>query len=105
MRRTCEAPRCTELAAIALAALGLYHGGAHEIVDLAVRGSGADYLVNSARHLLEIAGRSRKPDFEAGWQQRLHRLEERATSGFYLCVIEFESLTGRLLFRAGAPGT
>jgi hypothetical protein len=68
-------------------------------VDVAVRGSGADYLVGSDRHLLEVAGRSRKADFEAAWQQRLHRLEDRATSGFYLCVIECESLTGRMLFR------
>jgi hypothetical protein len=48
---------------------------------------------------LEIAGRSRKSDFEAAWQQRLLRLAERTTNGFYLCVIEFETLTGRLLFR------
>lgn len=43
---------------------------------------------------------SRKSDFDVAWQKRLHRLEKRATSGFYLCVIEFETLTGRLLFRA-----
>src|SRR5262249_35811803 len=59
------APVRIELAAIALAGLALYHGGGHEIVDVAVRGSGADYLVDAGRHLLEIAGRSRRSDFEA----------------------------------------
>jgi hypothetical protein len=72
--------------------------GGHEIVDVAVRGSGADYLVDASRHLLEIAGRSRRSDFEATWQQRLQRLRERATGSFYLCVLELETPAGRLLF-------
>jgi hypothetical protein len=100
VRRTYEPPRRIELAAIALAALGLYHGGSHEIVDVAVRGSGADYLVDSAHHLLEIAGRSRHSDFEVAWQQRLQRLKERTTGSFYLCVIELQTPAGRLLFSA-----
>jgi hypothetical protein len=100
VRRTYEAPRRIELAAIALAGLGLYHGGGHEIVDVAVRGSGADYLVGAGHHALEIAGRSRRSDFEVAWQQRLQRLGERATGGFYLCVVELETPSGRLLFRA-----
>jgi hypothetical protein len=74
--------------------------GGHEIVEVAVRGTGADYLVDTSHHLLEIAGRSRRSDFEAAWQQRLQRLEERTSGGFYLCVLEWESPTGRLLFRS-----
>jgi hypothetical protein len=99
IRRTYEASRRIELTAIALAALGLYHGGGHEIIDVAVRGSGADYLVDGARHLLEIAGRSRRGDFEVAWQQRLQRLTDRSHGGFYLCVVELETPAGRLIFR------
>ena len=67
-------------------------------MDVAVRGSGADYLVDSAHHLLEIAGRSRHSDFEVAWQERFQRLQERATGSFYLCVIELQTPAGRLLF-------
>jgi hypothetical protein len=98
VRRTYELSRRVELAAIALTGLALYHGGGHEIVDVAVRGSGADYLVDPAQHLLEIAGRSRQADFEVAWQQRLQRLRARATGSFYLWVIELESPAGRLMF-------
>lgn len=98
VRRTYESPRRIELAAIALAGLGLYHGGGHEIVDVAVRGSGADYLVDDAHHLLEIAGRSRKSDFETAWEQRLERLQKR-TSGFFVFVLELETPAGRLMFQ------
>lgn len=98
VRRTYEPFRRIELAAIALAALGLYHGGGHEIVDVAARGSGADYLVDGDRHLLEIAGRSRRRDFEVAWQQRLGRLKERTSGSFYLCVIELQTPAGRLTF-------
>jgi hypothetical protein len=97
MRRTYELPHRIELAAIALAGLALYHGGGHEIIDVAVRGSGADYLVDSA-HLLEIAGRSRRADFSVAWQERVDRLKDRATGGFYLCVVELQSPAGRLMF-------
>src|SRR5947208_6264116 len=100
IRRTYEFPRRIELAAIALAGLGLYHGGGHEIVDVAVRSSGADYLVDAAHHLLEVAGRSRHSDFEVAWQQRLQRLQVKATGSFYLCVIEMQTPAGRLLFSA-----
>jgi hypothetical protein len=99
VRRTYEPHRRIELAAIALAGLGLYHGGGHEIVDVAARGSGADYLVDAANHLLEIAGRSRQSDFEVAWQQRLERLQARAAGSFYLCVMELETPAGRLMFR------
>ena len=59
MRRTYEPPRLVELAAIAIAGFALYHGGGHEIMDVAIRGSTADYLIDAASHLLEVAGRSR----------------------------------------------
>lgn len=98
IRRTYEPSRLTELAAIAVAGLGIYRGGGHEIVDVALRGSGADYLVDAAHHLLEIAGRSRRSDFEVAWQQRVQRLTDRAKGGFYLCVLELETRAGRLAF-------
>lgn len=100
VRRTYEPHRRIELAAIALAGLALYHGGGHEIVDVALRGSGADYLVDAAHHLLEIAGRSRRSDFEVAWQQRRERLKERAIGGYYLCVVELQTPAGRLMFSA-----
>jgi len=98
VRRTYEPPRLIELAAIAIAAIGLHHAGGHEILDLAVRGSAADYLVDESRHHLEIAGRSRRSDFEVAWQQKWRRLEETQEGGCYVCVVEFESPAGRLAF-------
>ena len=38
LQRTYESSRLVELAAIAVAGLGLYYGGGHEIRDLALRG-------------------------------------------------------------------
>jgi hypothetical protein len=98
VRRTYEASRLVELAGIAIAGLGLHHAGGHEIVDIAVRGSAADYLVDQAHHHLEIAGRSRRSDLETAWRLKWARLAERWGVGFYLCAAEFESLTGRLAF-------
>ncbi|HYT95417.1 MAG TPA: hypothetical protein VEL76_42250 [Gemmataceae bacterium] len=98
VRRTYEPSRLVELAAIALTGLALHHAGAHEIVDIAVRGRAADYLVDQAQHQLEIAGRSRRQDVEVAWRQRWERLSARP-GGFYLCVTEFEGATGRLAFR------
>jgi hypothetical protein len=72
--RTYEASRLVELAAIAIAGLGLYHAGAHEIRDIAIRGTAADYLVDEDNHLLEIAGRTRRSDFGSAWQQKWKRL-------------------------------
>jgi hypothetical protein len=100
IRRTYEAARRVELAAVALAGLALYHGGGHEILDVSLRGSGADYLVDAARTLLEVAGRSRSGDFESAWTNRLARLKERAVGAFYLCVVEFQTPAGRLLYHA-----
>jgi hypothetical protein len=98
-RRTFEASRHIEFAAIAVAAIGLYVAGGHELVDVARRGSAADYLVDAAGHHLEIAGRSRRRDFDAAWEQKRPRLLERSERGCYLCVTEFETFTGRLTFR------
>ena len=98
VRRTYEPSRLVELAAIAIAGLGLHHAGGHEIVDVAVRGSAADYLVDQAQQHLEIAGRSRRSDFDTAWRQKWQRLTDLWGSGFYLSVAEFEGRTGRLAF-------
>jgi hypothetical protein len=100
VRRTYEPSRLVELAAIAIAGAGLHQSGGHEIRDIAARGSAADYLIDEGNHHLEVAGRSRRSDFEAAWQQKWQRLGERVTSGVYVCVVEFESPAGRLAFRA-----
>jgi len=99
LQRTYEASRLVELAAIAIAGLGLYYGGGHAIRDVALRGSGADYLVDEANHLLEVAGRSRRRGFGAAWQQRWQRLTDYPGSAYYVCVVEFETPAGRLTFR------
>lgn len=98
VRRTYEPSRLIELAAIAIAGIGLHQAGGHEILDLAVRGSAADYLVDESRHHLEIAGRTRRSDMETAWQQKWQRLEEVQEGGCYVCVVEFESPAGRLAF-------
>ena len=98
VRRTYELSRLVELAAIAVAALGLHSAGGHQIVDVARRGSGADYLVDETLHHLEIAGRSRRRDLDAAWQQKQQRLTDRSGPGFYICVVEFESPAARLAF-------
>lgn len=100
LRRTYDASRLIELAAIAITGTALYYGGGHEIVDVALRGSAADYLVGASRNRLEIAGRSRRVDLETAWQQRLARLADRGSGGFYVSVVEFETPAGRLAFVA-----
>jgi hypothetical protein len=100
LQRTYEPARLVELAAIAVVGLGLYYGGGHEIMDIALRGSGADYLIDEANLLLEVAGRSRRSDFGAAWQQRWQRLTDRLGGGFYVCVAEFETPAGQLAFKA-----
>jgi hypothetical protein len=98
LRRTWDSPRLVELAAIAIAGLALFTAGGHQIRDVALRGTSADYLVDG--HLLEVAGRgrSRRIDFDAAWRVRWERLLERPGSGFYVCVCEFESPYARLGF-------
>lgn len=100
VRRTYEGSRLVELAAIAVAGIGLGYAGGHEIRDVAVRGSAADYLVDEAAYHLEVAGRSRRADFGTAWQQKYQRLRDCWGGGFYLCVCEFESFSGRLAFTA-----
>ena len=96
LRRTYELSRIVELAAIGVAGLAIHCAGRHEIRDVAIRGTSADYLVDGENHVLEIAGRSRRSDLAAAWQQRRQRLAKR--SGYYVCVIEFETPAGRLAF-------
>jgi hypothetical protein len=98
-QRTFEASRHIEFAAIAIAGMGLHLAGNHELVDVARRGSAADYLVDAARHHLEIGGRSRRRDLDAAREQKQPRLLERSERACYLCVSEFEAFTGRLAFR------
>ena len=97
-RRTYERHRLVELAAIAIAGVGLSCAGGHMIRDVALRGSAADYLVDESNCVLEIAGRSRRSDFGVAWYEKWRRLTDRLHSGFYVCVIEFESPAGRLAF-------
>jgi hypothetical protein len=98
VRRTYEPHRLVELAAIGVAGLALFSAGGHQIRDVALRGTAADYLVDDECHLLEIAGRSQRSDFESCWDARWSRLMQRCGFGFYVCVCEFETLRGRLAF-------
>jgi len=98
LKRTHEPARLVEMAAIAIRALAVYHVGGHEIHRVAVSGSGADYVLDRGRFLLEICGRSRRADIEQAWKDRKKRLEESTKRGWYLVAIEFESLTGRITF-------
>lgn len=100
VRRTYDPARLVEMAAVALAALACYHAGRHEIRDVALRGSGADYLVDESGDRLEIAGRSRRADVTAAWDQRWERLDG-VPGGRYVCVAEFETPAVRLGFRGG----
>ena len=61
--------------------------------DVALRGSGADYLVDETNHLLEVAGRSRRSDFGVAWQQRSRQrlTMQRMVGGLHVCVLEFET--------------
>jgi hypothetical protein len=100
VRRTYESHRLVELAAIALAGLGLFASGGHQIRDISLRGTSADYLVDDERYLLEVAGRSRKNDFSTAWNERWQRLADGSTTGFYVSVTEFETPASRLGFGA-----
>lgn len=99
VRRTFEPSRRVEMAAITVAAAALFHAGEHQIVGMAHRGSGADYLVGEEEHHLEVAGRSRRVDLAAAWEQKWKRLRGQAWGACYVAVSEFETLTGRLGFR------
>jgi hypothetical protein len=100
VRRTYEAPRLVELAAISLAGLALFQAGRHQIRDVSLRGTSADYLVDEEGYYLEVAGRSWKKDFDAAWELRWRRLANRSSAAFYVFVAEFETPAGRLAFGA-----
>lgn len=98
LRRTIEGHRLVELAAIAAAGLAVFAAGGHVIRDVALRGSSADYLVGAEDYLLEVAGRSRRRDLPSAWDDRWNRLADRLEFGFFVCVVEFETPSGRLAF-------
>lgn len=64
-RRTYEPHRLVEFAAIGIAGVVLAYAGGHEIRDMALRGTAADYLVDAEGYLLEIAGRTRRVDCDS----------------------------------------
>jgi hypothetical protein len=92
--------RQVELASVAIAGLALHYAGNHEIRDIAFRGTAADYLVGEEGYLLEVAHIWRRTDFAAAWGQKWDRLSEQFGSGFFLCVVEFETPAGRLWFNS-----
>ncbi|MCH5373279.1 MAG: hypothetical protein JJ992_04840 [Planctomycetes bacterium] len=98
VRRTYEDHRLVELGAIAVAGLALFCSGGHQIRDVSLRGTAADYLVDDERFLLEVAGRSRKSDFQSAWNLRWQRLADSSAAGFYVSVTEFETPASRLGF-------
>jgi hypothetical protein len=95
-QKTYAPDRLVEYAAIAVAGIAIYHAGRHEIWEVAVRGTGADYLVDQGNCLLEVAGRSRRSDVPSARRERLSRLASHARQGFYLFVAEFETPVGNL---------
>jgi hypothetical protein len=56
VKRTYEPSRLVELAAIAIAGLALFQAGNHEIRDIALRGTGADYLVDETNQFWKSLG-------------------------------------------------
>jgi hypothetical protein len=99
VRRTYEAARLIEFAAVAIAGLGLYHAGGHQIQDIGWRGTAADYLVDEEQYPIEIAGRSKRNDLKAAWRQKWRRLSANMGHDFFVCVVEFETPSGRLAFK------
>lgn len=98
IQRTYDAARLVELAALAMAGLVLYHAGEHRFVDIAQRGTAADYIIDDEEYLLEVAGRSRRRDLAAVWDEKIHRLSRNRNNGFLVCVAEFETNTARISF-------
>ena len=99
LRRTYEMSRLVEMAAIAVSGLAIFHAAHLEIRDIALHGSRADYLVGKVGHLLEIGGRSRRGDFGTAWREKWEQLKGTHGSGFFLCVVEFETPSGRIAFQ------
>jgi hypothetical protein len=52
VRRSYQDDRLVELAAIAIAGLSLFFSGGHQIRDISLRGTAADYLVDDEQYLL-----------------------------------------------------
>ena len=98
LTRTYEPSRLVEMAAIAIAAVAIFHVAHTEVRDMARRGSGADYFVGEAGMLLEVGGRSRRADAGAAWRQKWDRLTEQEVGRFFVFVVEFETPSGRLGF-------
>jgi hypothetical protein len=95
IRRTYDEARLVEFAAIAVAGLVVYHGLGEQIMDVAIRGYGADYLIGDDRVPMEVAGRSRKRDLESAWSAKVARSARYAKNEFFVCIVEFESMTGK----------
>jgi hypothetical protein len=98
IRNTMEPSRLVEAAAIAIACVGLHFAGGHRIEALAIRGTGADYVVGPERHHLEIAGRTRRKDLNTTLEQKRLRFQELGVAAYYIGVAEFETFTGLLAF-------
>jgi hypothetical protein len=99
LRRSYEPPRFVETAAVALAGLALYHAGEHELMSVVNEGAVGDFFVDERHDIIEIAGRSRRRDFEYAFKQRQRRLLDALGGGFFLFVAEFHPPRGLLSFR------
>jgi hypothetical protein len=84
------------MSAIAVAGIAVSQVLWRQIVDIALRGTGADYLIGLEMELLEVAGRSHKADFSSAWNERVDRLKKRWPEPAWLCVVEWESPYSRL---------
>jgi hypothetical protein len=98
VKRTFSFPTLVEMAAISIAALSLNHAGEHQLADMAVLPSRAEYVVGEEGVLLEVAGRSDRSNFNSAWDVRWERLREEHGYGFFLSVTEFETPFSRLAF-------
>ncbi|MEX2174092.1 MAG: hypothetical protein WD872_07000 [Pirellulaceae bacterium] len=99
LQRTYGRSRLVELAAVAIAGLAVYHGCGLEIRNVALEGSGPDYLVDPDECHFEVSGRSRASDLAAAWDTRWDRLVAHGYGEFGVCVAEFETLSVRLGFQ------
>lgn len=103
IQKSYEPHRLVEMAAIGLAALALYYACGYRINDIGPYGSGADYLVEE-EYSLEVAGRSRRVDFNSAWREKWNFLQNTLQSGFFLFVAEFETPAGKLAFAQALGG-
>lgn len=94
VERTYERSRLVEMSAIAGIAISQVLWC--QIVDVALRGTGAEYLIGPSNELLEVAARSHQTDFARAWNERRERLKRRWSHPAWLCVVEWESPFSRL---------